>query len=219
MRPLPGLRFAHPKDGSITGQGTTLAGVSKVEGQVRDERLDAERQARRQAALAQVRQYPDNVLRMRASEVEEFDDALRSLVERMGRLMQEARGVGLAAPQVGMLQRLLVYQRSEEAPIVALVNPRIVETSDERETADEGCLSLRAASVVVPVERPNAVTVEGVSPGGDSLRIEAEGLEARVIQHEVDHLDGVLILDRTDEQHRRAALAQLRPEPVLGRLS
>ena len=134
----------------------------------------------------------------------------------MTRLMTEARGVGLAAPQLGILRRVLVYQTVEEDPITALVNPRIVANSEEREADDEGCLSLGAASVVVAVERPLVVTVEASSPTGDPVRIEAEGLEARVLQHELDHLEGVLTIDRTTPEQRRAALAQLRPQPVLG---
>ncbi len=184
--------------------------MSKVEGQVRDEKLDAERETRRRLALAQVRQYPDPVLRMRANEVEDFDEALRALVDRMSRVMQEARGVGLAAPQLGLLQRVLVYQTAEDEPVVALVNPRPVSSSDERETADEGCLSLAAASVTVPVERPVRVSIEASSPVGEPLRVDAEGLEARVIQHEVDHLEGVLSIDRTTPEERRRALAELR---------
>ena len=152
---------------------------------------------------------------MRANEVESFDDALASLIARMGRLMQEARGVGLAAPQVGILQRVLVYQTGEEEPVVALVNPRIVASGETRAADDEGCLSLGAATVVVPVERPEAVTVEASSPEGEPLRIEAEGLAARVVQHELDHLDGILIIYRTAPEHRRAALAQLRPHLAL----
>jgi peptide deformylase len=193
--------------------------VGEVEGQVRSEKLDAEREARRRAALAQIRQYPDPVLRMRANEVEEGDESLPALTERMGRLMLEARGVGLAAPQIGVLRRVLVYQTADEEPLVALVNPRVLETSKERETSEEGCLSLGSASVVVPVERPASVTVEATSPAGEPLRVEAEGLEARVIQHELDHLDGVLILDRTTPEGRREALAQLRPQPILGPLA
>ncbi|MBW3592326.1 MAG: peptide deformylase [Actinobacteria bacterium] len=165
--------------------------------------------------MAQVRQYPDPVLRMRAHEVEEFDEPLATLVERMGALMRDARGVGLAATQVGILQRVLVYQLAEDAPATALVNPRIVSMSDERETADEGCLSLGASTVIAPVARATRVAVEAQSPSGEPLTLEAEGLEARVIQHEVDHLDGILTLDRTDDEHRRAALAQLRPQPAL----
>jgi peptide deformylase len=193
--------------------------VGEVEGQIRSEQLDAEREARRRAALAQIRQYPDPVLRMRGNEVAEGDDSVQALTERMSRLMQEARGVGLAAPQIGVLRRVLVYQTSDEEPIVALVNPRVLETSEERETSDEGCLSLGSAAVVVPVERPVALTVEATSPSGEPLRIEAEGLEARVIQHELDHLDGVLIVDRTTPEGRREALARLRPQPILGPLA
>ena len=190
--------------------------MAGVEGQVRDENLDADAEARRRFALAQVRQYPDPALRMRAKEVESFDDALQTLVERMAVLMQEARGVGLAAPQVGILQRVFVYQTGEEDPVTALVNPRIAASSETRVVENEGCLSLGAAAVVVPVERADAVTVEASSPRGESLRIEAEGLAARVLQHELDHLDGILTLDRTTSEERRAALARLRPQPVLG---
>ncbi len=192
--------------------------MGEVEGQIRSEQLDAEGEARRLAALAQIRQYPDPALRIRANEVEDVDDAVSELVERMTRLMQQARGVGLAAPQVGVLRRVLVYQTSDEAPVVALVNARLTGSSDEEETAGEGCLSLGAASVVVPVSRPTGVTVQAVTPGGEQVTVEAEGLEARVIQHELDHLDGVLILDRTGPDERRAALAQVRPQPVLGPL-
>jgi peptide deformylase len=192
--------------------------VGEVEGQVRSEQLDAERDARRRAALAQIRQYPDPALRMRANEVEDTTDAVAELVERMTKLMQEARGVGLAAPQVGVLRRILVYQTSDDDPVVALVNPQLTGSSDEQETLDEGCLSLGAASVIVPVARPATITVEATSPDGETLTIEAEGLEARVIQHELDHLDGVLIIDRTSPDERKTALGQLRPQPILGPL-
>jgi peptide deformylase len=190
--------------------------VSEIEGQVRDETLDPEREARRRIALAQVRQYPDPVLRLPAKDVAEFDDVLHNLVARMGNLMREARGVGLAAPQVGILQRVLVYQSAEDAPVTALVNPRVVASSEETETLDEGCLSLGAATVIVPVERATTLSVEGSSPDGEPLRIDAEGLAARVLQHELDHLDGVLTLDRTTPEARRRALAELRPQAVLG---
>jgi peptide deformylase len=190
--------------------------MGEVEGQIRSEELDAEREARRRAALSLVRQYPDPVLRMKANEVGDFDESVTGLVERMTLLMDEARGVGLAAPQVGVLRRILVYRKAEEEPVVALVNPRVVATGEEVEAADEGCLSLGAATVVVEVERPTALKIEASSPEGEPISIEAEGLEARVIQHELDHLDGVLIIDRTTSEQRRAALAQLRPQPVLG---
>ena len=189
--------------------------MGEVEGEIRTEELDAEREARRRAALAQIRQYPDPVLRMEAREVREFDEALAGLVERITRLMQEANGIGLAAPQVGVTRRVFVYQPAADVPVVALVNPRVTSASEELETSDEGCLSLGAATVVVPVERPQRATVHGSSPQGDPLVVEVEGLEARVVQHEIDHLDGVLIVDRAAPEHRRAALGQLRPRPVL----
>jgi peptide deformylase len=190
--------------------------MGEVEGQVRSEELDAEREARRRLALAQVRQYPDPVLRMKANEVEELDDSVTGLVERMRGLMSEARGVGLAAPQLGILRRVLVYQTGEDEPFVALVNPRVVEIGEEELADDEGCLSLGAATVIVEVERPTTIVVEATSPEGEPVRIEAEGLAARVVQHELDHLDGVLIIDRTTPEQRREALAKLRPQPVLG---
>jgi peptide deformylase len=190
--------------------------MGEVEGQIRSEELDAEREARRRAALSLVRQYPDPVLRMKANEVGDFDESVTGLVERMTLLMDEARGVGLAAPQLGVLRRILVYRKADEEPVVALVNPRVVSTGEEVEAADEGCLSLGAATVVVEVERPTALKIEASSPEGEPISIEAEGLEARVIQHELDHLDGVLVIDRTTPEQRRAALAQLRPQPVLG---
>ena len=193
--------------------------MSEVEGEVRSEQLDAEREARRRAALAQIRQYPDPVLRMEAREVEAFDESVSALVERMTRLMEEARGVGLAATQLGILRRVLIYQAAEEDPVSVLVNPRLVSSADEQEAGEEGCLSLGAASVVVEVERPLRVTVEALTPAGEPIRIEAEGLEARVLQHELDHLDGVLTIDRTTPELRRSALAQLRPQPILGNLA
>jgi len=168
--------------------------------------------------LLNVRQYPDPVLRMQTRDVAEFDAALKTLVERMILVMQGASGVGLAAPQVGVLQRVLVHKADEDADPVALVNPRIVTRSDETDVMEEGCLSLDAAGLTVDIERPTGITVEARTPDGDEIRIDAEGLAARVIQHEVDHLDGVLILDRTAADQRRSALAQLRPRPVLGRL-
>ena len=190
--------------------------MGEVEGQIRSEELDAEQEARRRAALALVRQYPDPVLRMKAKEVGELDESVSDLVTRMTALMDEARGVGLAAPQVGILRRVLVFRTGEEEPLVALINPRLVSSGEELEVADEGCLSLGAASVVVEVERPTTVTVEGLDPTGEEVRIDAAGLQARVIQHELDHLDGILTIDRTTPEQRREALGQLRPQPVLG---
>jgi peptide deformylase len=182
-------------------------------GQVREEERDPQEEALRAAALAQIRQYPDPVLRMQAREVESFDDDLRRQLDRMKRLMKEGWGLGLAGNQVGILRRIFVFQEDEET-VTALVNPRIVERSDETETDSEGCLSLR--EVRVPVERAVAVSVEGRGADGEEVRVELEGLPARVAQHEIDHLEGVLILDRTDAESRRRALAVLRPQPVLG---
>jgi len=188
------------------------------QGEVRErEQLDPEREARRRLALAQIRQYPDPVLRMRANEIESFDEDLRRLVERMTTLMQEARGVGLAGTQVGTLQRLFVFQPTEEDEPRAVVNPVLVSASEVTLSETEGCLSLQG--VTIPVERPVKVTVEGKDETGADIRIELEEHAARVAQHELDHLDGILILDRTTAEARREALGILRPEPVLGALS
>jgi peptide deformylase len=183
-------------------------------GEVREERLDPEREARRRLALAQIRQYPDPVLRMRANEVDSFDDDLGRLVERMIALMHDANGVGLAGTQVGTLQRVFVLQPTPEDEPRALVNPVLAEQSDEKLTDDEGCLSLQG--VTVPVERALRVTVEAKDPNGEDVRLELEEHAARVAQHELDHLDGILILDRTTPEARREALGILRPEPLLG---
>jgi peptide deformylase len=171
-----------------------------------------EREARRLLALSRVRQYGDTVLRMKAREVESFDDDLRRLVERMTSLMHEASGVGLAATQVGVLRRLFVF--ADEGEDRVLVNPVITKRSKETEVEDEGCLSLR--DVLVPVERARSVTIEGFAADGQPVMLELEPPSSRVVQHELDHLDGVLIIDRTDDESRRAALARLRPQPVLG---
>ena len=179
-----------------------------------EEERDPEQEARRRLALAQIRQYPDPVLRMKAREVETFDDELVRLVQRMTGLMHDAVGVGLAATQVGILRRVFVFQRQgedEEAEpeTLAVVNPAIVERSDETEVDDEGCLSLQG--VHVPVERNNRVTLAGSDERGRPVRYELDELSARVVQHELDHLDGTLILDRTTDEARREALGTLRP--------
>jgi peptide deformylase len=188
--------------------------VGEIEGQIRDEELDAERDARRHLALAQIRQYPDPALRMKAKPVEDFDDDLRRLVERMSALMVDAVGVGLAATQVGIVRRLFVFDRGDGDGPAAIVNPVIVERSDEVETADEGCLSLQG--VLVPIERAVSVRIEGKDVRGDDVAYDLEANPARCVQHELDHLDGVLIIDRTTPEARREALATLRPRVVLG---
>jgi peptide deformylase len=186
--------------------------VSQVEGEVKHEELDAEREARRQLALAQIRQYPDPVLRMAPPPVEEFDDDLKRLVARMGELMKDANGVGLAATQVGVLRRLFVFS-PEEDEVAVLVNPQIVQRGDEVEADDEGCLSIQG--VTMPVERSVSVRIEGLDENGNEVAYDLEGTAARIVQHEVDHLDGKLILDRTTPAARREALAALRPRLVI----
>ncbi|HST14206.1 MAG TPA: peptide deformylase [Gaiellaceae bacterium] len=175
-----------------------------------EERAEAE--ARKQLALAQIRQYGDPALRLKAHEVEDFDDDLRRLVERMIGLMHDAQGVGLAATQVGVLRRLFVYEPDEEGPR-ALVNPVVAERGEEASTDEEGCLSLQG--VRVPVDRSTRVVLEGKDEHGADVRVELDEYAARVVQHELDHLDGVLIIDRTDDEHRKDALATLRPRAVL----
>jgi peptide deformylase len=170
--------------------------------------LDPELAQRRAAALARVRKFGDPVLRTRARAVERFDEALRSEVEGMGALMGDALGVGLAATQVGVLHRVLVYRVQHQAPVAALVNPEVEWTGKELETMEEGCLSL--PSVLVDVERPVHVRVRALDERGEPLVVEASGLEARVIQHEIDHLDGVLILERTSREQRKEAIRTLR---------
>jgi peptide deformylase len=170
--------------------------------------LDAETRARRDAALRHVRKLGDPVLRATALPVERFDDALRTEIERMGELMHDALGVGLAATQLGVLHRVLVYRAYPEDPLTALVNPALSWTSEELEAAEEGCLSL--PGVHVEVERPARLRVTAQDGDGKPLEVEAEGLVARVIQHEIDHLDGVLILDRISRQARKEAMRALR---------
>jgi peptide deformylase len=170
--------------------------------------LDEEARERRQLALAQVRSFGDPVLKSSASEVTSFDYELAEDAERMVGVMRDALGVGLAATQLGILRRLLVFQAGPDATPTAIANPEIEWLSDEDEIAEEGCLSLPGISV--DVERPIHARVRGLDVRGEPLTIEASGLEARVLQHEVDHLDGVLILDRTARSQRRAALRALR---------
>jgi peptide deformylase len=170
--------------------------------------LDPEVEARRQAAMSLIRRLGDPVLKSRATPVDRFDDSLRRQVSRMAGLMNDALGVGLAAPQLGISQRLLVYRVGPDAPVITLANPEIEWSSSESEGGEEGCLSI--PGVTVDVERPLHVRVRGQDEQGEERLVEASGLEARVIQHEVDHLDGVLILDRTDREERKRALRELR---------
>jgi peptide deformylase len=170
--------------------------------------LDPEVAARRQAALAHVRKFGDPILKTKARPVDRFDDALRDEIGRMGVLMNDALGIGLAATQVGVLHRVVVYRVQTDAPVAALVNPEIQWTSSEEEISEEGCLSL--PRVHVEVERPVHVRVRAQDERGEPMLVEASGLEARVIQHEIDHLDGVLILSRTTRDQRKDAMRALR---------
>ena len=170
--------------------------------------LDPEVVARRDAALAHVRVFGDPVLKAQARPVEVFDDRLREEVARMGALMNDALGIGLAATQVGVLHRVLVYRVEHDSPVNALVNPVLEWSGGEKETMEEGCLSL--PGVHVDVERPTHVRVRAQDASGEPILIEATGLEARVIQHEMDHLDGILILERTSRDQRKEAMRTLR---------
>jgi peptide deformylase len=172
------------------------------------EERDPQAEARRAAAMSFIRRLGDPVLKSRATPVDRFDDALKSQVARMGGLMGDAMGVGLAAPQIGLSQRLLVYRVGQDAPLIALVNPEIEWTSDDEECFEEGCLSI--PGITVDVDRPVHVRVRAKDETGADRVVEASGLEARVIQHEIDHLDGVLILDRTTKEQRKQAMRALR---------
>jgi peptide deformylase len=169
---------------------------------------DPEAMRRRTEALRFVRKLGDPALRTRAIPVERFDDDLRREVERMGLLMDAAMGVGLAATQLGVLHRVLVYRVEHDSPVVALVNPTIEWAGREQETIEEGCLSL--PGVAVDVERAVHVRVGARNEHGEPITVEASGLEARVIAHEIDHLDGILILDRTTREQRREAMRLMR---------
>jgi peptide deformylase len=170
--------------------------------------LDPEVEARRVAAMSFIRKLGDPVLKSRAIPVDRFDESLRRQVSRMAGIMSDALGVGLAAPQLGISQRLLVYRVGPDAPLTVLANPELEWASGDLELGEEGCLSI--PGVVVDVDRPVHVRVRGQDEEGEDRVVEASGLEARVIQHEIDHLDGVLILERTSRDERKRALRELR---------
>jgi peptide deformylase len=170
--------------------------------------FDEEALERRRQALGEVRQFGDPVLKSRASEVTAFGPDLEAEAGRMIGLMQSALGIGLAATQLGTMRRVLVFQAGPDADPRAIVNPEVEWTSGELITAEEGCLSL--SNVLVDVERPLHARVNAVDLSGSPILLEASGLEARVLQHEIDHLDGILILDRTERKQRRGALRALR---------
>jgi peptide deformylase len=170
--------------------------------------LDPETRERRRRALALIRTFGDPSLRSKALAVTRFDDALAEELRRMAQLMDDAIGLGLAATQVGVMHRVLVYRVGPDAPLVAVVNPQLEWASEELETAEEGCLSL--PGVAVDVDRSVHARVRAQDGDGEQILIEASGLEARVLQHEMDHLDGVLIIDRIPKDQRKEALRILR---------
>jgi peptide deformylase len=164
--------------------------------------------ARREAALARVRKYGDPVLRERAKPVERVDAVVQDQIREMRRLLDDAMEAGLAATQIGVLNRVFVYRAELDGPIRAIVNPELEWASEETEVAEEGCLSI--PGIWIEVERAARVRVRGLDERGEPIEIEADMPEARVLQHELDHLDGVLTLDRTTKEQRRAALRELR---------
>ena len=170
--------------------------------------LDPEIEARRAAAMSFIRRLGDPVLKSRATPVDRFDESLKRQAGRMAGIMNDALGVGLAAPQLGISQRLLVYRVGPDAPVVVLANPEVEWSSRDSETGEEGCLSI--PGIAVDVARPLHVRVRAQDEEGEPRLVEASGLEARVIQHEIDHLDGVLILERTSRDERKRALRELR---------
>src|SRR3954454_8611230 len=185
---------------------------TEAHGQVAEpqERLEPETPPRREAALKYVVKYGDPALRSPARPIDRFDAALVAEVERMGKLMHDAYGIGLAATQLGVMHRLLVYRTELEGEVAALVNPVLEWAGKDKESAEEGCLSL--PGVVVEVERPVHVRVRAQDEHSAPILVEASGLEARVIQHEMDHLDGVLIVDRTSRDQRKQAMRTLREQ-------
>jgi peptide deformylase len=216
VTPWPSLTLVAGRSATITRRQLAFGPMSEdheIEEEAEGRRYSPERLARRRAALAQLTQYGNPILRSVASPVTRFDNELAELAGRMGFLMDEAIGVGLAGPQVGVLKRLFVYRFADEEALGVLVNPEVVRRGEELQTIEEGCLSI--PDVHVPVERPALVEVTGVDLDGHPLTVVAEGPDATVLQHEIDHLDGVLMLDRTDKASRKAALRALR-EAALG---
>ncbi len=194
----------------VTDEATETQAAPDADGEVEVEASAAERRAHHDVARRLVRQYPDSVLRIPANPVGEIDDEVKRLASRMLAIMVDSHGVGLAAPQIGVLRRLLVFRRKADDEMVVLVDPVLSELSDETETDTEGCLSLMGGDLLVPVERSVSLIATGRDLEGEELSIEAQGMEARILQHEVDHLDGVLIIDRAAKDDRRAAMRELR---------
>ncbi len=185
--------------------------------ETKDEREQAERETRRRIAQAQIRQFPDPVLRSATRPVEAFDDYLAAPVERMIEIGDDAVGAGLAAPQIGLLRRLAVVNFRDDEPWIAMVNPEIVEFSEETEVGGEGCLSLDVLlreQHSVPVVRSTRIVARWQDIDGTTTEQELVDMDARIVQHELDHLDGVLTIDRTTPEAKREALRILRERIV-----
>lgn len=162
-------------------------------------------------AVLRIREFGDPVLREKARPVEAITDLHRKLIRDMFDTMREAPGVGLAAPQVGVLERIFVYETEDVSGV--LINPTITAYSSELEEGEEGCLSL--PGLTYPVERAARVTIEGFDEDGNHLEIaDAVGLLSRIFQHETDHLNGVLFIDHLSEEVRREALTTLRNQAL-----
>ena len=161
-------------------------------------------------ALLPIRTFGDPVLRERAGEITKITDVHRRLIADMFDTMREAPGVGLAAPQVGVVERIFVWEVEEEHG--ALINPEIVKRSRKKFTEEEGCLSI--PGLVYPVERNYEVVVRALDENGNEIEIAGEDLLARVFQHEIDHLDGVLFIDRLSDGDRKEALSTLRDQAL-----
>jgi peptide deformylase len=168
-------------------------------------------------AAHEIRTFGDPVLKSRAAPVKDFDDSLKQLAEDMLRIMYEAEGAGLAANQIGRLKRIFVAAHEDEGELreFIVVNPVIEERSEAQEKDVEGCLSI--PGIGVEVERPVAVTLKGQDLSGAPMRVEAEGRLARIFQHEMDHLEGILMLDRTDRESRKSAMREMRERLLAGR--
>ena len=164
----------------------------------------------------EIRTFGDPILKSRATPVNDFDDSLKQLAEDMMRVMYEAEGAGLAANQIGRLKRIFVaaYENEGELREFIVVNPMIEDRSETQEKDIEGCLSI--PGIGVEVERPLAVIMTGQDLSGAPLRVEAEGRFARIFQHEIDHLDGILMLDRTDRESRKNTMREMRERLLAG---
>jgi peptide deformylase len=161
-------------------------------------------------AVLEIRKFGDPAIRTRTSEVDKVTDMHRRLIEDMFETMREAPGVGLAAPQVGVMERIFVWEVEDASGVV--INPVIVERSEDQESDDEGCLSL--PGLYYPVERSTHVVVEGIDQNGDPVRVEGDEYLSRICQHEIDHLDGILFIDHLTDDLRKEALRILREEAL-----